>query len=199
MRLRTRLRIGVIVLSLAGCGILGCKNGWQPFNVDRCASIPSGAIPAPAGRHVGLWQRAQVASASADLGVFYQNEFLPKSSSLSPSGEEHVDRLVQQSLINSVPIVVERSSDSERDEARLQSLQTAFANVGIALPPEQICIAKPAARGLDGFRAQQAVRASLGSGSGGQGGGGQGGAAVGQSGSGGGGQGGGGFGGGGIF
>ena len=181
------IRISVIALPM----MAGCR-------VDECASIPKGAIPPPAGRHVQLWQQAQTASAAADQGVFYQNEFLSKSAKLTSSGEEHVAKLIHRSLADSIPIVVEASQDPTLDEARRQQLGTTFADVGVNLQQEQISIGKPAARGLDGFRAQQAVRSSMGNGGGGgMGGGGMGGGGMGGGGMGGGGMGGGGMGGGG--
>ncbi len=176
----------------------GCKSPWKLFDVDKCADIPSGAIPAPVGSHVNNWQEAQIASAVKDRGVFYQNEFLPKSPELSAAGREHVMEIVNRTLYASVPIVVEQSDNPELDGARLQIVHAAFASVGIVLSAEQLFVAKPPARGLDGFRAQQAVRASMSNtGVGGGQGGGFGGGGLGGGGLGGGGQG--GFGGGGIF
>lgn len=185
-----------LVSSFACVHLVGCQGVWNTFHVDRCASIPKGAIPAPPGVHVNKWQRAQVASASADLGVFYDNQFIPKSAELSPSGQEHVARLVQQSLTNSIPVIVEPSPSASQNDARLLAVQRAFANHGVELGSEQLYIAKPAARGLDGFRAQQVMRSSMGNGGGsggGMGGGGQSGVGGGT------GSGGAGFGGGGMF
>ncbi|MDX1928894.1 MAG: hypothetical protein SFV81_20355 [Pirellulaceae bacterium] len=201
MSLRSKVLMGCLCALIVIDGG-GCRGTWEFFDVDRCATIPSGAIPAPVGTHVNAWQDGQVASAAKDRGVFYQNEFLPKSAELSPSGREHVVEAVQQSLYNSVPIVVEQSSDPALDGARLQTVHATFASAGVVLAPEQIFVAKPAAHGFDGFRAQQAVRSSMINGGGGMaGGGGMGGGGMGGGGmgGGGGGMGGGGFGGGGIF
>ena len=202
MKISNRRIMVTVLVGLSSSSLMGCHAVWNPFHVDRCASIPKGAIPAPAGSHVAEWQRAQVESASADLGVFYQNEFLNKSGELSPSGHGHVAKMIQRSLVGRVPVVVEASNNAPQDEARLASLQQAFANAGIALGPDQIFVAKPAAHGLEGFRAQQIVRSSMGNGGAGGGGGGQGGGGMGGGGLGGGGGavgGGGGFGGGGAF
>lgn len=197
MSLRLKVLIGCLCAIVVVDGG-GCSGTWKYFDVDRCATIPSGAIPVPAGTHVNAWQDGQVASAAKDRGVFYQNEFLPKSAELSPSGREHVIEAVQQALYNSVPIVVEQSSDPALDGARLQAVHATFESAGVVLAPEQIFVAKPAALGFDGFRAQQAVRSSMNNGGGGMGGGGMGGGGMGGGGMGGGGMGG-GFGGGGIF
>ena len=194
-----RFRIGtlVTVVAIGCCG--GCSGMWKFFDVDRCAAIPSGAIPAPAGTHVNAWQDAQVASAAKDRGVFYQNEFMPKSPELSPSGREHLIEAIQQSQYNSSPIIVEQTSDPVLDGARLQALHATLASAGVILSPDQLFVAKPAAHGFDGFRAQQAVRASMMNGGGGMGSGGMGaGSGMGGGGMTGGGTGG-GFGGGGIF
>ena len=199
MKLSNRLILFSVLLGLSGSSLTGCQCLWNTFHVDRCATNPKGAIPAPPGSHIAQWQRAQVASASADLGVFYQSEFLNKSGELSPSGHEHVAKMIQRSLAGQSPVIVEPSSNPQQDEVRLASLQQAFASGGITLGPDQIFIAKPAAHGLDGFRAQQTVRSSMMGNGGGMGGGGMGGGGMGGGGMGGGGMGGGGFGGGGAF
>lgn len=195
----SQLLIGILFTLAVIQFCSGCSGTWKFFDVDRCAKIPSGAIPAPVGTHVNAWQDAQIASAARDRGVFYQNEFMPKSPELSPSGRQHLMEAVQQSLYGSMPIIIEQSTDPALDAARLQALHTTFASAGVVLSPEQIFVAKPTSRGLDGFRAQQAVRSSMNNGgAGGMGGGGMGGGGGGGGGMSGGGMGG-GFGGGGIF
>ncbi len=178
----------------------GCKSYQGPFGIDRCADIPAGAIPAKAGTQVCQWQQAQVEAASTDLGVFYQADFIGTSNELGPAGKKHVDRLVQQGLVGQMPIILDPSSDAERDTSRQQALAMAFTQAGAPLSADQILLAYPPAIGLSSFRAEQAVR-SLSRGGGGGGGGGAG-AAGGFGGAGGGGGfggTGGGFGGGGMF
>jgi len=175
----------------------GCRIDQGVFGVDRCADVPSGAIPSQPGYHLCEWQQAQVKSASTDLGVFYQADFIDKSDRLSPAAEQHVARLVQQGAIGTVPLILEPSDDSQRDASRAIAIASAFTAAGTPMSADQIQLANPPALGLEGYRAQQIARTASRNGT--QGGGqGQGGGFGGGSGGGsGGGQG--GFGGGGIF
>ena len=142
--------------------VVGCHHFPGAHSIDRCATIPKGAIPAPVGSHVDAWQRAQIVSASADLGVFYRNEFQEDSPELTESGTVHVWKMAQNNLANAVPVIVEFSGDEQQDAARLETLQREFANAGIVLGPNELYVAIPAARGLEGFRAQQVMRSSMG-------------------------------------
>lgn len=146
-------------ICLSACG---CKQLPDTWSVDRCATIPSGAIPAPAGNHVDAWQRAQIASASADQGVFYRNEFQKDSAELTEFGRTRVWKMAQNNLANAVPVIVEFSGDEQQDAARLETLHREFAKAGIVLAPNELYVAIPAARGLEGFRAQQVMRSSMG-------------------------------------
>lgn len=189
--------IGFFVMVLASPG---CRTGQGILHVDRCADVPCGAVPAPAGSHLCEWQQAQVRSASNDLGVFYQSDFVGTSAMLSPSAEQQVAKLVQQGAVGTIPLVIEPSIDAQRDTERVYMLASAFTAAGSPMSADQIHVAHPAALGMEGFRAQQVARTAARSGSqgGGQGGGGM--AGGGQGGGGlGGGIGGGGIGSGGIF
>lgn len=185
-------------LSLIGlftAASIGCKTNEGIFGVDKCATIPCGAIPAKPGSHVCQWQQAQVASAATDLGVFYQADFVGKTDQLGPAGAEHIARMTQQGLVAKVPVILEPSDDVSRDAMRTISLAAAFTNAGVPMMAEQIQVAYPPAIGLDGLRAQQVARTAsrIGGGQGNGQGGGQGGGGQGGSGQGG------GFGGGGLF
>jgi uncharacterized membrane protein YgcG len=186
-------------LCLVATAMLGCRCDDGILGVDKCADVPCGAIPATPGSHLCQWQQAQVASASIDLGVFYQAEFIGTSDTLGPAGCEHVARMVQQGAVGRIPIIIDPSDDPQRDQSRVVALAAAFTAAGAPMSLDQIEISYPPAIGLDGFRAQQAARQA--SQVGGQGGGGQGGGGFGGGGFGGGGLGGGGggFGGGGFF
>ena len=179
----------------------GCHTGQGICKVDRCANVPCGAIPGKPGNHLCGWQQAQVRSASNDLGVFYQADFIDKSDRLSPAAEKQVARLVQQGAIGTVPLILEPSDDSQRDASRTIMLASAFTAAGTPMSSDQIQIANPPALGLTGYRAQQVARAASRNGNqgGGQGQGGGGGLGGGSGGGMGGGGGQGGFGGGGMF
>lgn len=179
----------------------GCRSGHGICGVDRCASVPCGAIPGEPGNHLCEWQQAQVRSASTDHGVFYQADFVGKSDRLSPAAERQVARLVHQGAIGTVPLILEPSDDSQRDASRVIMIASAFTAAGTPMSADQIQIANPPALGLDGYRAQQVARVASRAGTqgGGQGQGGGGGGFGGGAGGGMGGGGQGGFGGGGMF
>ncbi len=153
----------MIKLKLTVCSVFlgvvstfpGCRTGQGICNVDRCADVPCGAIPAPAGSYLCNWQQAQVASASIDLGVFYQSDFVGDSVNLSPSAEQQVARLVQQGAVGTIPIVIEPSNDPQRDAGRVYMLASAFSAAGYPMSADHIQVAHPAAIGLEGFQAQQ--------------------------------------------
>ena len=151
--------------------LTGCRSGQGICHVDRCADVPCGAIPANPGSHVCEWQQAQVRSASNDLGVFYQADFVGNTDQLSPAGEQQVSRLVEQGAIGSVPLIVQSSDDPQRDTDRVIMLASAFTAAGAPMSVDQIQVAYPPALGLDGFRAQQVARQAIRSGNqgGGQG------------------------------
>ena len=179
----------------------GCHTGQGICKVDRCANVPCGAIPGKPGNHLCEWQQAQVRSASNDLGIFYQADFVDKSDRLSPAAEKQVARLVQQEAIGTVLLILEPSNNSQRDASRAIMLASAFTSAGTPISADQIQIANSPALGLAGYRAQQVARAASRNGNqgGGQGQGGGGGLGGGSGGGMGGGGGQGGFGGGGIF
>ena len=189
------------VIATTMVSLSGCYTGKGIYNVDRCANVPCGAIPGKPGNHLCEWQQAQVRSASTDLGVFYQADFVDKTDRLSPAAEHHVARLVQQGAIGTVPLILEPSEDSQRDASRVIMIASAITAAGTPMSAEQIQIANPPALGLQGYRAQQVARTASRNGSqgGGQGQGGGGGGFGGGAGGGMGGGGQGGFGGGGIF
>ncbi len=185
----------VITTSIASFS--GCHTGHGICKVDRCADVPRGAIPCKPGNHLCGWQQAQVRSASNDLGVFYQADFIDKSDRLSPAAEQQVARLVQQGAIGTIPLILEPSDDSQRDASRAIMLASAFTAAGTPISADQIQTANPPALGLEGYRAQQVARtasrnSTRGGGQAQGGGGGSGGGIGGRGGQG-------GFGGGGIF
>lgn len=170
MRYRSRLFVcgGIVAMAIT---LSGCRSGQGICHVDRCADVPCGAIPAKPGSHVCEWQQAQVRSASNDLGVFYQADFVGNTNRLSPAAEQQVARLVQQGAIGTVPLIVESSDDAQRDDDRAVMLASAFSAAGVPMSVDQIQVAYPPALGLEGFRAQQVARQASRSGSqgGGQG------------------------------
>jgi len=202
MKFQSNLIIGNAIITIVAT-FGGCRSGHGVCGVDKCADVPCGAIPASPGNHLCQWQQAQVRSASTDLGVFYQADFVGTTEQLSPAAQKQVTSLIQQGSVGTVALIVEPSDDPQRDASRTVSLAAAFSGGGVPISADQIQVAYPPALGLEGFRAQQVARSASRSGGqgGGQGqnGGGSGGGLGGGFGGGGGGGGGSGMGGGGIF
>ncbi|MGB7342890.1 MAG: hypothetical protein WBD20_01640 [Pirellulaceae bacterium] len=134
------------------CGILG---------VDRCADIPSGAIPEPAGSKLCQWQTAQATGAFADQLVLCQSDFLHNSTQLSPAATERVERLVHNGSAQQTVWTIEPSDSVQLDESRLREFVYYLDNLGA--PPIDVVVARPAALGLTGPVAERAV-SSLGGG-----------------------------------
>lgn len=157
MRYQTTLMACGGVLTVISL-LSGCRTGQGICHVDRCADVPCGAIPAKPGSHVCEWQQAQVQSASDDLGVFYQADFVGTTDQLGPAAKQQVARLVQQGAIGTVPLILEPSDDPQRDAGRVIMLASTFSAAGSPMSADQIQVAYPPALGMEGFRAQQVAR-----------------------------------------
>src|SRR6056297_3320474 len=101
------------------CSIAGCASRGGIFGVDRCADIPAGAVPEPAGTKVCDWQTAQVSGAIEDQAVLYQSDFIGRTARLSPAALERMSRHTQSNLANVIPWVIEPSGDEALDTARV--------------------------------------------------------------------------------
>ena len=159
-----------LTLALIGA-MIGCRGNQGIRGVDNCADIPKGAIPVEAGTYVAQWQQAQVDQASLDRGVLYQADFIGKTDSLGPAAKMNLARMITEGTIQTVPLVIEPSNDSQLDMSRAASVAATLSASGWPVSPDQIQIAYPVALGLDGFRAQQVAGNTTGNGNQGGGGG----------------------------
>ena len=98
----TCLTLLAIILLLPAAG---CQNGKGIRGVDNCAEIPCGAIPAPPGTNVYQWQETQVGKASLDQGVFYQADFVSRTSTLAPAARKKRARMIRLGTVGSIPAV----------------------------------------------------------------------------------------------
>ena len=141
--------------------VTGCASRGGIFGVDRCADIPAGAIPEPAGNKICNWQTVQVSNAFADQLVLYRSDFVGDTVQLSPAAERRMSRLANAGSASDLTWVIEPSENAELDQARLQSAVDRLTQFGVS--PVDVSIAVPAAIGLVG---PQAERLGVGVGSG---------------------------------
>lgn len=150
---RSKYSIAIVITSL--CLSAGCSQ-YGILGVDRCADIPAGAIPEPAGTKLCQWQTAQATGAFADQQVLYQSDFVGKSTQLSPGAIERIQRLVQSGSTQQTAWVIEPSSSEPLDESRMRDFVFYLDNLGA--PPIDVVVARPAALGLSGPMAEQTAR-----------------------------------------
>ena len=141
------------------CTLAGCANTRGVLDVDRCADIPAGSIPEPAGTKLCEWQTAQITNALADQTVLYQCDFIGGKSTLSPAAMERIRRHANSGLAEDASWVVEPSSDATLDQARIQRVELFFDELGIS--NSDISIALPPAIGLSRNFAERAASGSV--------------------------------------
>ena len=144
-------------LSLAALGCLflvtGCASRGGIFGVDRCADIPAGSIPEPAGNKVCNWQTVQVSNAFADQLVLYRSDFVGNTAELSPAAERRMSRLANAGSASDLTWVIEPSGNAETDQTRVQAAVDRLTQLGVA--PVDVSISVPAALGLPGLQAER--------------------------------------------
>jgi len=140
-------------LAIALITTSGCASRGGIFGVDRCADIPAGAIPEPAGVKVCNWQTAEVSGAEADQTVFYKCDFIGNSAKIAPEAINRIARTATSGLAQSQPSIIEPSGDDALDAARVTAVSLQLASYGISQP--DVAVAIPAALGMQGIRAEQ--------------------------------------------
>jgi len=148
---RAHAWLGLVLMTVATAGCTWHR--YEPPYVDRYERIPAGAIPQPPGTHTCLWQDSHAAKADCDRLVIYRREWLGHTAELSPGGKIHLQRLVEEFGGPPGPIVVERTDEAERDEARRQAVVECLATLGVASPEQCVVIATAEAEGLYGEEA----------------------------------------------
>ena len=140
-------------LAIALITTSGCASRGGILGVDRCADIPAGAIPEPAGVKNCNWQTAQVSGAEADQTVFYKCDFIGDSAKIAPDALNRIARTASSGLATSQPSIIEPSGDDALDAARVTAVSLQLASYGI--PKPVVTVAIPAALGMQGIRAEQ--------------------------------------------
>src|SRR6266550_4726593 len=104
LRRRLWLKSGLVLpVVLAGCmcrggscGDEGCGGGGLLGGgrfIDKCATIPKGAIPQPIGTHTNELISRQVNKAEADQFVIYLYEWQGDTAFMGPFGARHVEHM----------------------------------------------------------------------------------------------------------
>ena len=140
-------------LAIALITTSGCASRGGILGVDRCADIPAGAIPEPAGVKNCNWQTAQVSGAEADQTVFYKCDFIGNSAKIAPEAINRIARTASSGLATTQPAIIEPSGDETLDAARVTAVSLQLASYGI--PQPVVTVAIPAALGMQGIRAEQ--------------------------------------------
>jgi len=142
-----------LILGAAGLAA-GChETGWV-WPTDRCADIPCGAIPQPAGVYCCQWQNAQKFRAEQDKFVIYQYEWFQGGDHLGPDGRRHVEAIAQGLAAVPFPVIVEKSNDNTKlDETRKQQVIATLTTLGAPDAERRVILGYSEAEGLAGTEA----------------------------------------------
>jgi hypothetical protein len=129
---------------------IGCHSGEYVCPTDRCADIPKGAIPPPAGNYNCQWQTEQKGRANRDKNVVFHYEWLAGGDHLGPDGRRHLERIAKLPETGLSPIIIESSDDPALDETRRKALVQVLAKLGAPDGDQRVIIGSPEAEGLYG-------------------------------------------------
>jgi|HubBroStandDraft_6_1064221.scaffolds.fasta_scaffold142658_3 hypothetical protein len=141
---------GVLLLLGATAFTAGCHQTGYVCPTDRCADIPSGAIPQPAGIYSCQWQTEQKLRAEQDKFVIYQYEWFQGGDQLGPAGRRHVETIAQRLDGVSYPVIVEKSDATKLDETRRTTVIAALTSFGATQAQQRVIFGYSEAEGLDG-------------------------------------------------
>lgn len=155
-----RIALCGLAAAAAGCGHTGpatrpAGHDCRPV-VDRCADIPAGAIPAPAGTYANAAFRRQADRAEYDDFVIYYHEWLDGTATPGPFGAIHLARLLARVPSPACPLVIQPEADRPQLTAERQRVVVeALANAGVPNPAALVVVAYPSAEGLYGREAER--------------------------------------------
>jgi hypothetical protein len=131
----------------------GCHQTGYSWPTDRCADIPCGAIPQPAGVYSCQWQTEQKLRAEQDKFVIYQYEWFQGGDHLGPAGRRHIEAIAQRLDSVPYPVLIEKSEDTTLDEARRKDVIAMLTNLGATTAERRVILGYSEAEGLDGTEA----------------------------------------------
>jgi hypothetical protein len=133
----------------------GHRAGGSAWCVDNCSSIPSGAIPPPAGVHVRGFQEVHASEAEADDFVIYKHEWLNDGTRLGPFGGYHLHDIAKRLPHVPFPVQVQADVRTELNEARRKEAVRLLSLYGIADADQRVTIGFSQAEGLYGEEAER--------------------------------------------
>ena len=144
--------VGLGAGATAICLLPGCTHdGW--LCLDRCASVPKGAIPDPVGTKVNWAVEAQAANAAEDDFVIYKHEWCKGAIELGPYGTYHLREVIRRLGDVPFPVVLQPEVDNQINLARRALLVKRLLAAGIHDAEQRVVIAFPEAEGLYGDEA----------------------------------------------
>jgi hypothetical protein len=144
---------GVVLVLAATALTAGCHQGGYVCPTDRCADIPSGAIPQPAGVYSCQWQTEQKLRAEQDKFVIYQYEWFQGRDHLGPAGRRHIETIAQRLDGVPYPVIVEKSEDTKLDETRRKHVIVLLTSLGDTQAERRVILGYSEAEGFDGAEA----------------------------------------------
>jgi hypothetical protein len=167
-RWRLWLRPGLVLPALlVGClcrdggtcrdGRLGLGGGF----VDRCATIPAGAIPQPIGTHTNELISRQVNKAEMDQFVIYLYEWQGDSPNFGPFGSRHIERMAARLPQVTFPVIIEPDCDAGINEARRLTVIAYLEQHGNPNASQVVRLGYPQAEGIYGEEAPRIYRQML--------------------------------------
>jgi len=144
-----RVLLALGAMSLAA----GCHQTGYFWPTDRCADIPCGAIPQPAGVYSCQWQTEQKLRAEQDKFVIYQYEWFQGGDHLGPAGRRHIEAIAPRLDGVPYPVLIEKSEDTTLDETRRQFVIATLISLGAAQAERRVILGYSEAEGLDGTEA----------------------------------------------
>jgi hypothetical protein len=131
---------------LAGCALPA---------VDRCASIPKGAIPPPLGTSARAVMTVQATKAEADDFVIYKYEWCAEDGkALGPFGSYHLGQIIRRLPTVPFPVLIQVHPDEAVNLARREFIVQQLAFAGIPDPDQRVIVGFPTAEGLYGEEAE---------------------------------------------
>jgi hypothetical protein len=152
----THWSLALVLMSWAALSA-GCSSydyGWK-CRTDRCADIPCGAIPPPAGTYSCRWQTEQIARAQQDFFVIHQTEWYLGGKQLGPDGRKHVREIAKRLGEGSCPVIIAATDDDKLNAARKQAVVESLFQLGVFDADTRVVSGESEAEGLYG---QEAVR-----------------------------------------
>jgi hypothetical protein len=168
-RWRLWLRPGLVLPALlVGClcrdggacrdGKLGLGGGGL---IDKCATIPAGAIPQPIGTHTNELLARQVSKAEVDQFVIYLYEWQGDSPNFGPFGSRHIERMAARLPQVPFPVVIEPDCDAGINEARRLTVIAYLEQHGNPNASQVVRLGYPQAEGIYGEEAPRIYRQML--------------------------------------